>query len=242
MGARILHKTLLILAGSLLAAQANNAQAGPNLIVNGDFGAGNSGFTSQYTYSPGDLFPADTYDVASDPNADNGAWPSISAAPGNGSSNMLIVNGGNVGTNIVWSEAVLVTPNTNYDFSTYLANLYYASPATLEFSANGNALGTTFTAGPNVGSWEQFFATFNSGANSSVTLSLVDTNTAGYGNDFAMDSVCFATGATCHSGSSVGGTGTSTVPEPSTWALMLAGFAGLAFLGLKRNRKAALAA
>jgi hypothetical protein len=134
-----MHKTLLILAGSLLAVQANSAKAGPNLIVNGDFGAGNTGFTSQYAFSPGNLFPANTYDVASDPNADNGAWPNPGPAPGNGSPNMLIVNGGLVGNNIVWSETVSVTPNTNYDFSTSLNNLFSASPATLEFSANGAA-------------------------------------------------------------------------------------------------------
>jgi hypothetical protein len=239
-----MHKTLLILAGSLLVAQANTANAGTNLIVNGNFAAGNTGFTSEYTFSPGNLFPANTYDVASDPNADNGAWPNPGPAPGNGSPNMLIVNGGLVGNNIVWSETLSVTPNTNYDFSTYLNNLFPTSPATLEFSANGAALGTTFTAGPAVGTWAQFFATFNSGANSSVVLSLVDTNTAFGGNDFAMDSVCFATGTTCKGGSSVGGTGTGTgaIPEPSTWAMMLAGFAGLGFLGFKRARKAALTA
>jgi hypothetical protein len=51
-----MHKTLLILAGSLLAVQANSAKAGPNLIVNGDFGAGNTGFTSQYAFVPAICF------------------------------------------------------------------------------------------------------------------------------------------------------------------------------------------
>ena len=69
----------------------------------------------------------------------------------------------------------------------------------------------------------------------------MDTNTAFGGNDFAMDSVCFATGTTCQGGSSVGGTGTGGIPEPSTWAMMLAGFAGLGFLGFRRTRKPALA-
>jgi PEP-CTERM motif len=36
--------------------------------------------------------------------------------------------------------------------------------------------------------------------------------------------------------------GTQPIPEPSTWAMMLAGFAGLGFLGLTRARKAGLAA
>ena len=37
-------------------------------------------------------------------------------------------------------------------------------------------------------------------------------------------------------------TGTTPVPEPSTWAMLIAGFAGLAFLGWRRARKGAPAA
>ncbi len=32
---------------------------------------------------------------------------------------------------------------------------------------------------------------------------------------------------------------TATVPEPSTWAMMMLGFAGLGFAGYRRSRKAA---
>jgi hypothetical protein len=41
--------------------------------------------------------------------------------------------------------------------------------------------------------------------------------------------------------SSVSGDASGTVPEPSTWAMMLLGFAGLAYAGLRRGRKAHLA-
>jgi hypothetical protein len=34
----------------------------------------------------------------------------------------------------------------------------------------------------------------------------------------------------------------SSVPEPATWAMMLAGFAGLGFLGYRRNKMAAVTA
>jgi hypothetical protein len=33
-----------------------------------------------------------------------------------------------------------------------------------------------------------------------------------------------------------------TVPEPSTWAMMMLGFAGLGFAGYRKSRKAAIAA
>jgi hypothetical protein len=35
---------------------------------------------------------------------------------------------------------------------------------------------------------------------------------------------------------------TSSVPEPSTWAMMFAGFAGLGFLGYRQTAKARVAA
>jgi hypothetical protein len=34
-------------------------------------------------------------------------------------------------------------------------------------------------------------------------------------------------------------TGTLTVPEPSTWAMMLIGFAGLGFVGYRQRQKLA---
>jgi hypothetical protein len=42
-------------------------------------------------------------------------------------------------------------------------------------------------------------------------------------------------------GTSTGGGGGSTVPEPSTWLMMIAGFAGLGFVGYRASRKSAVA-
>jgi hypothetical protein len=40
----------------------------------------------------------------------------------------------------------------------------------------------------------------------------------------------------------VAGGVTATAPEPSTWAMMVLGFAGLGFAGYRRTRKAAAVA
>lgn len=230
----------LLAASAALGALPASAQ---NLVVNGDFSAGNTGFASQYTYSHGSLLPQNVYDVGTDPQADNGAWPNTGVPTGATSPNMLIVNGGSAGNNIVWSESNLtVQANTNYNFSVYIENLFSVSPATLAFNIDGVSLGTPTAGGP-VGTWVPFYATWYSGANTSATLGLIDTNTAGYGNDFALDLVCLSTSSSCAVGSNVGGTTgpVSGVPETSTWAMLLLGFAGVGFAGYRQRRGARLA-
>ena len=45
----------------------SDAKADVNLVANGDFSLGNTGFTSQYVYTT-NLFPEDTYVVGDNPN------------------------------------------------------------------------------------------------------------------------------------------------------------------------------
>jgi hypothetical protein len=233
--------TLLSLASAIIVSTSVSAVAS-NLVVNGDFAAGNSGFTSQYTYSPGNLGPANVYDVGTNPQADNGAWPNAGPPAGAPSPNMLIVNGGLIGTNIVWGENnIAVQPNTNYFFSVYIENLYPVSPATLAFSIDGASLGNPTAGGP-VGIWVPFFATWYSGANTTANLALIDTNTAFGGNDFALDLICLSSSQSCAVGTGVGGTtGVAGVPEPSTWAMLVLGFAGVSVAAYRRSRKSAFA-
>ena len=98
----------------------------------------------------------------------------------------------------------------DYNFSSFIASIYPASPAVLNFSINGVLLGNSFTASPTVGEWDQFFATWNSGANILATISLVDQNTAASGNDFDLDLISLSTDPS--GGTSV----TPGVPEAST--------------------------
>jgi hypothetical protein len=234
-------KTGLAALTALLGLQVPAAFSA-NLIVNGDFADGDSGFSSEYSYSA-NLGSQGFYYVGTDPHADNGFWSYTGGTPtGAPSENMLIVNGGSVGTNKVWYEdGLTVTPDTTYTFSVYLLNLYPQSPATLNFSIDGAALGTTFTAGAAVGTWVPFYSTWYSGSNTVANVALVDTNTSFGGNDFALDLVCLTAGGGCAVGAPVGGTGTiaSGVPEPATWVMMGLGFAGFGFAGWRRSRKAA---
>ena len=60
-------------AAALSTCLASGAFAtSPNLFVNGDFEAGNSGFASSYTYSPHFIAGSKTYDIVSDPKLSHG--------------------------------------------------------------------------------------------------------------------------------------------------------------------------
>lgn len=163
---------------------------GNNLITNGNFNAGNSGFTSQYNYNSASGFNPGVYNVGSNIQA----WYSSMAAcvdhtTGNG--NMMMVNGATQQNVRVWSQTIVIQPNTNYVFYTWLQTLTTVNPAQLQFSINGVALGNIFTANAQSCIWERFTTTWNSGNNTTATISIVNMNQGLSGNDFALDDIFF---------------------------------------------------
>ncbi len=189
---------------------ASSAQA--LVVVNGNFEAGNVGFTSTYLYQPpgsgnhpnGNLYPEETYTVDSNPGfshpsvGGSGAWPTFpDHTPGAGTQ-MLIVNGGNSITDIVWQQIVTVVPNAlPYFFEAWIANVQQASPAQLTFriidGVNTINLGPGSAFGSPNGVWQGFSGASYVPQNANVTLRLVNAQTAAFGNDFAVDDISFET-------------------------------------------------
>jgi hypothetical protein len=135
---------------------------------------------------------------------------------------MMVVNGSGDATKTVWSGTVSpsLSIGTTYQFSAWVANVYFNNPANLQFSFGGNILGTISPTG--VGVWQQFTATFVAAANQSSGL--LDLVTAPDGNDFAVDDISL-----------------TAVPEPTTMiagALLLLPF-GASTLRMLRKRRAA---
>jgi gliding motility-associated-like protein len=163
---------------------------GTNLVTNGNFNGGNTGFTSGYNYTSNNITEGQ-YFVGANPQAWNAAL-SPCGDHTTGSSNMMLVNGSPVPDVKVWNQTVAVTPNTNYAFSTWVQALYTPNPANLAFSINGLAIGNPITASLPTCNWTRFYTTWNSGNNTTAAISIVNKNTFVQGNDFALDDISFS--------------------------------------------------
>ena len=174
------------------------------LVVNGDFSAGNIGFTTSYTYTAdvtgnSELVTEGLYSVGTNANNYHSLFFGKDHTTGTG--NFMIVNGSTSATPVtVWQENITVIPNTIYYFSAYARSVNNVGPfAQLKFAMDGVVIGTTAvlpagvntTAGPFT--WTRFYAYWNSGSSTSATVSIEDLQTAAGGNDFALDDISCST-------------------------------------------------
>ncbi|MBP7050223.1 MAG: hypothetical protein KBE65_04340 [Phycisphaerae bacterium] len=181
------------------------------IIYNGDFELGNSGFTTGYTYSPGDVFDERTYTVDTNP-ANSHPFAASHGDHTSGFGNMLVVNGSTTADVTVWEQAVEVNPHSQYTFSYALSSWSDYEPATLEVSIDGVSIGSA-TASTTTGTWTEVSYSWTSGATTSANIRIVDTCLSYGGNDFAIDDISM----------------TTTVPVPGALVLSTVG------LGLLRR-------
>ena len=170
------------------------ANYGLNMVSNGDFELGSQNFNTSYVPGSGGVWGllsnAGTYAVTTSPSlVHNNFSPCADHTTGTG--NMLVVNGSSIANQDIWCQTFNVTPNTDFEFSTWLMNFDAINPAELSFYINGVQIGPNFNP-VNAGCiWENFFETWNSGANTSATICIVNQSTALGGNDFALDDISF---------------------------------------------------
>lgn len=169
----------------------NTQKQGTNLVVNGDFESGNTGFSSDYIYEPPPNTMGGTYYTGTNPNAWN---MGMDACPDHtsGTGKMLLINGSSTLNTSIWKETINILPNVNYAFSVWVQSIHAANPAQLKFSINGIQVGTLLYAPSTTCSWQQFYVVWNSGNRTKAEISIVNQNTALNGNDFAFDDISFA--------------------------------------------------
>jgi hypothetical protein len=175
------------------------------LVTNGDFEQGNTGFTSGYNYVANTLYnglyPEGTYTVNNNPNFNHDNFWGTDHTTADGSGNFMLINGlGGTNPPVIWTETVTVLPNTTYYFSAYAVSLNNVTPyADLKFRVNGYQVGTNTGTLPtkskdnNAGTWIRFYGTWNSGSNTNAVIDIVDLEGALGGNDFGLDDISFGT-------------------------------------------------
>ena len=130
-----------------------------NLILNGDFESGSTGFTSDYMDNTGGGVGAinseGTFGVDDSPRDLHRRFANCDDhTSGNG--NMMVVNGSGAANN-VWCQTVTVNPSTNYIFTAWASSATDENPAQLQFSINQQLIGEVFNATSSTCNWEQFF-------------------------------------------------------------------------------------
>jgi hypothetical protein len=226
----------LFAAAAIAALAIAGSASATELLTNGTFDAGNTGFQSEYVYAvTHDLWPEGTYDVITNPQADHSSFSAFADhRPGDDTGLMMVINGSGTADKVIWSQGTVENPligaaNTEFTFSFWLASVYPSSPANLNLWINGEKLnGVNFAAlggESNLGAWQNFSYSGVSGAGGIASIWLTNNNLEPSGNDFALDDM------------SLSGT---AVPEPSSWALMLLGFGGLGAM-LRTSRRRAMA-
>lgn len=166
---------------------------GNNLITNGNFSAGNTGFTSDYIYQANNTNTTAAYGINTNAQSWN-AGASACMDHTSGTGNMFLANGATTPGSKAWKTTVAVTPNTNYQFSFWIQSI---SPGNLSNSpliyvyVNNKQLPSGINAPVTNCQWVQLKFNWTSGNISSADISLEDSNLSAIANDFALDDIFF---------------------------------------------------
>lgn len=163
-----------------------------NLIFNGDFTQGNTGFTSDYAYGTGGSLGPLTEEghYVIDNNARNTHRRFAPCTDRSGGGNMMVVNASGQQDNF-WCQQVEVNEGASYDFSAWVTSVNAENPARLQFSIGGDLLGTEFAVSDDLCDWQEFSAQWTAPATAQVEICVVNVNLTPAGNDFAMDELTF---------------------------------------------------
>lgn len=163
-----------------------------NLVANGDFSQGNTGFATHYAYVtpiPGTTGWPDQYTITTNTLTMNTSYcPTGDHTTGSG--NMMVIDGTGMGADrLVWGQNVAVQPNTTYTFSIDAAKLYYYNPTTLTININGTTIMTPTLENAPTCQWQHYQLTWNSEGNSTANIAIYTATVATSGNDFAIDDI-----------------------------------------------------
>ncbi len=162
-----------------------------NLIQNGDFSAGNTGFTSALRYNSSSLIGSGQYCITSDPSSLHYLAPPYGDYT-TGDGNMMMVNGSSGTANlVVYSTTIDIEPHQNYLFSMAVSRWAGGVEPILQVKLNDDVIidDLIIVDDAGIGIWKIVAANWNSGSSTTVTIKIINENTATGGNDFSLDDI-----------------------------------------------------
>ena len=153
-----------------------------NLVNNGDFSAGNTGFSTFYNYNP-NLQQEGNYYIGSNAGQYHPFWQGF----GN---QFLMVNAGlfQFFWNF-WCQTITVCPGQTYTLSYQAANLSDVGPANIQWVIDGAAQPAMQVTGF-LGTWNTYTTTWTAGVGqTSADICLRMINTSGVGHDLGIDDI-----------------------------------------------------
>ena len=241
----------------MVYAGGHGTAVAQNLILNGNFSAGNTNFTSSYPYNvlnSGPELVEGAYSVVTKASDVHFAWGNyFDRTSGNSSGKYFVANASADTTKTVWQSNLLNVSqaNTPYRFEAYLMSIYPSENnyPSLSFEiGNGTSwttMGTTTTLNfTSRGNWIFTYVDGVFGGAGDFYVRLKNSNSATGGNDLGLDDIYFGLRTAAPSvgstpGLSTGSLSTFTptaVPEPSAFWLLLAGFSGVILMRWKRKK------
>lgn len=238
-----------------LVAMPKTAPA-TNLITNGNFSSGNTGFTSGYSHNTMNAGPElveGAYSVVTKASDVHFAWGAyFDRTSGDSSGKYFVANASSDTSKTVWKSSVINVSqaNTPYRFEAWLSMIYPSegNPPQMTFEiGNGTSwtsLGQTRPFDLEVdspGEWYFSYADAQFASTGDYYVRLRNDNGANGGNDLGLDDVYFGLRSSAPSiGTTSGSPSVSlfapvSVPEPSSLAIAVAGIAGTG-LAFRRRR------
>lgn len=163
-----------------------------NLVTNGSFQSGNTGFTTDYTYYPiADVFgPQASYGIINNANTwFNPFNPCTDHTTGSGL--MMVIDGSafNGGNDAIWCQNIPVQAGVNYRFAYWIQSVTNSGIlANIQVRINGSVVDTEL-APFGACNWQEREVFWTSPSTGNVNFCLYDLELAGNGNDFALDDI-----------------------------------------------------
>ncbi len=162
----------------------------PNLVSNGDFSEGDTGFTTDYMFLPTSNGASNgVYGIVSNSNIWYNALASCNDTEGTDNFMVIDASTSNGGNDRVWCQTIPVMPGEDFIFSYQSQSVSSNNPGRLEVEINGILIGTTANLPNRTCTWALNSIPWNSAGVNVAEICIFNRNTSLDGNDFGLDDI-----------------------------------------------------